>query len=111
MTKTTHSARKPSIKDIRGALEASGLPVLHSGYSLRFPNSPLVFRMDSDYLVRTLFCGDFQEEFISETDKKIFAIAAIFDIERTDFGIKTNRGRYVTDECSKDAAPKWLSIP
>lgn len=89
MTKTTHSARKPSMEDIRGALEASGLPVLHSGYSLRFPNSPLVLRMDSDYRVVTLYCGDFVEEYISETDKKIFAIAAIFDIERTDSEYQT----------------------
>ena len=101
----------PSMADIRGALEASGLPVLHSGYSLRFPNSPLVFRMDSNYKVMALYCGDYVEEYITEADKKIFAIAAIFDIERTDFGIKTNRGKYVTNECSTDSSKKWLSIP
>jgi hypothetical protein len=35
-----NSMTKPTMQDIRGALEASGLPVLHSGYSLRFPNPP-----------------------------------------------------------------------
>ncbi|AZU99674.1 hypothetical protein SBP1_gp082 [Vibrio virus vB_VspP_SBP1] len=101
----------PTMADVRGALEASGLPVLHSGYSLRFPNSPLIFRMDSGYKVVALYCGDFKEEFISETDKKIFAIAAIFDIERSDFGIKTSRGKYVTDFSSRSSEKKWISIP
>lgn len=102
---------KPTMQDVRGALEASGLPVLHSGYSLRFPNSPLTFRMDSDLKVVALYCGDYKEEFISETDKKIFAIAAIFDIERTDFGIKQNRGKYVVTSSSRNPERKWISIP
>lgn len=101
----------PSMADILGALEASGLPVMHSGFSLRFPNSPLVFRMDSDLKVMALYCGDYVEEYISEADKKIFAIAAIFDIERSDFGIKTSRGKYVTDFSSRSSEKKWLSIP
>lgn len=98
----------PSMQDIRGALEASGLPVLHSGYSLRFPNSPLVFRMDSGYKVVALYCGDYVEEYISETDKKIFAIAAIFSIERTDFGIRKNRGKYVATASSGNPDKKWV---
>lgn len=98
----------PTMADIRGALEASGLPVLHSGYSLRFPNSPLVFRMDSDYRVTALYCGDYVEEYITETDKKIFAIAAIFSIERTDFGIRQNLGKYVATSSSGNPDKKWV---
>jgi len=103
---------KPTMQDVRGALEASGLPVLHSGYYLRFPNSPLIFRMNSEFKVVDLNCSDFQEEFISETDKKIFAIAAIFDIERSNFSTTiTKRGHYVASSSSRNPERKWISIP
>ena len=102
---------KPTMQDVRGALEASGLPVLHSGYSLRFPNSTLVFRMNAEFKVIALNCSDFEEKFISETDKKIFAIATIFDIERSEYSTRTNRGKYVATTGSANPERKWISIP
>ena len=94
---------KPTMQDVRGALEASGLPVVRSGYYLRFPNSPLTFWMNSKYEVVVLYCGDYVEEYISETDKNIFAIAAIF-------GIRQSKSKLGVDDRRRACSQKTLKM-